>query len=76
MLCFVQTEDLWPELQEHSVPDRCPEVKPPNSGRAASDGQQPGRLGSQSAYRADNEPEIRLTYLRVSTDTDYILYIL
>lgn len=63
----LQTEDLWPELKEHSVPDCCPEVKPPTSGRAASDGQQSGRLRNPDPYGNNKEPEILLTYNRVST---------
>lgn len=69
--CFsvsVKTAELWPELKEHSVPDHCPKVKPSLSGRAASDGQQSGGLRNQSTYGTNKEPEILITYNRVSTD--------
>lgn len=49
-LLSLQTEELRPDLEERSVPRRCPEVQPPLSGRAASDGQQTGRLRNQRAH--------------------------
>ena len=64
----LQTADLWPDLEEHSVPDQCPEVQSQISDRAASDGQQAGGLRHQSSPGPNKEPNIRTVYNRVSPD--------